>query len=651
MRIESARFRKQSVRKVSNRTISVVRDRSERGIALITSLLLLILMSILGLGMVLAVNSDMLINGYYGNYRSAYYAADTGLNVARQALFSQISAQVNMTPCAQWGAGQPAGCTTLPIPNATTAATTALSNVVSSMGTGWQQLNAGNAANSWPAYFEFSNASTFAPASVPTTCGTSGCSYVFQYTVVSLGKGPSLQQVITKETGQMTLQITPVLTGCTSNCTTTTQSFSSFGAFISNFAANSSPLVYGTVTGPQFTNGSWNFGSGGNYTFTDPVGQSGATVSYDFSNYSGYNYVDSASSSASYNGTTIAPNFQQGLQVGLPASPLPTDSFSQEWAVLDGLGSGEGTLTNASLNAHLENINGAAYPTGGATTGVYLPYSGSGSSAVMNGGGFYLEGGANSVTLSAGTDTLGNPTQIYTIVQGSTTTTITTNVGAGTTTVKSGTTTTVISGVPHNSSGNAQTLLYADGTLGNNPSGNTYTGLSGTIQNGVQLTVVAAGDIDISGNLTYLEEPVTLTTADTLVSANATALNGAVLGLYTQSGNLNLVPSSNGGNLEIDAAIAAIGTGCSSNPNSCGLETPGNSVGTLTIVGGRTEGNAHGVSMSGSNTYYDRRFQQPNFAPPWFPTTTVSTTVIPPQPIAPTVKSIYSKLNWSTSPQ
>ena len=72
MRILSARFRKQSVRKVGNGTISVIRNRGGEGIALITSLLLLFLMSILGLGMVLSVSSDVLINGYYGNYRSAY---------------------------------------------------------------------------------------------------------------------------------------------------------------------------------------------------------------------------------------------------------------------------------------------------------------------------------------------------------------------------------------------------------------------------------------------------------------------------------------------------------------------------------------------------------------------------------------------------
>ena len=56
-----------------------------QGIALITAIFLTVLMSVLGLIMVVTVNSDMLINGYYGSYRSAFYAADAGLNMARSS--------------------------------------------------------------------------------------------------------------------------------------------------------------------------------------------------------------------------------------------------------------------------------------------------------------------------------------------------------------------------------------------------------------------------------------------------------------------------------------------------------------------------------------------------------------------------------------
>src|SRR6266704_5921516 len=58
----------------------------ERGVALITTLLLLMLLSALTLAMAWSARSDMLINGYYRNFRGSFYAADSGLNIMRQAL-------------------------------------------------------------------------------------------------------------------------------------------------------------------------------------------------------------------------------------------------------------------------------------------------------------------------------------------------------------------------------------------------------------------------------------------------------------------------------------------------------------------------------------------------------------------------------------
>ena len=271
------------------------------------------------------------------------------------------------------------------------------------------------------------------------------------------------------------------------------------------------------------------------------------------------------------------------------------------------------SVTNANLNAYLEDINGSAYNKNGATSGVYLPYSGN----TLTGGGFYVEGNATSVTLSPGTDSKGNLTQIYSIVQGSTTTTITTNVAANTTTVYNGTKTITLTGVPTNKipgmpqTGTAQTLLYVDGNIGGSSGGGNYTGLSGpgqgqaAIQNGTQLTIVAADDIYVTGDVLYKAEPVTLTTADTLIPAND---HNQVLGLFTQSGNFNLTSPYSNNNLEIDGSMAALGNGCAS--GSCGLETPSSDgINTLTIVGGRMEVNAHGVNMNTSNTYFDRRFQ------------------------------------------
>src|SRR5882672_3440352 len=72
-----------------------LRLSTERGAALITTLLLLLLLTAMSLTMVLSVGSDMLINGYYGNGRGAFYAADSGANVVRQEMVNYFTNNYN----------------------------------------------------------------------------------------------------------------------------------------------------------------------------------------------------------------------------------------------------------------------------------------------------------------------------------------------------------------------------------------------------------------------------------------------------------------------------------------------------------------------------------------------------------------------------
>src|SRR5476649_2531350 len=60
--------------------------QDERGVALITTLLLLMLLTGLTLAMAWSSRSDMLINGYYRNFRGSFYAADSGINIMRQSM-------------------------------------------------------------------------------------------------------------------------------------------------------------------------------------------------------------------------------------------------------------------------------------------------------------------------------------------------------------------------------------------------------------------------------------------------------------------------------------------------------------------------------------------------------------------------------------
>ena len=112
----------------------------------------------------------------------------------------------------------------------------------------------------------------------------------------------------------------------------------------------------GTLTGPVFTNGAWNFNTG-TYIFTDSVGQQGTQA--------GANYSDGSCNGAStlpcqqpIRARRVNPTF---LIIYVPAESgkhvtPPPNSFSQiKWAAVDGKGTGE---TDASPNStDMNNAN------------------------------------------------------------------------------------------------------------------------------------------------------------------------------------------------------------------------------------------------------------------------------------------------------
>jgi hypothetical protein len=500
------------------------------------------------------------------------------------------------------------------------------------------------------------------------------------------------EQTTVSETGSVILAVSGTQT-------TSTTSFAAYGAFIDQFPPCLGPLVPGTLTGPFFTNGAWQFGTSGSYIFTDPVGQSNADADFWFGN----TCIQSPTSSYKYGSgnqaQTIKPTFEGNppLSLGLNTEALPPNDYSQQWAVLDGKGTGEGSsaptpnqmntghLTGSAPNyPPLQTASGTAYPISGAS-GVYMPYTTSGSVNTFDGGGFWVAGDA-SITLS----TSGASGQVFAITQSTgyyptttTTTTITVDPLAtppsswtcpsgtkGTTTVTTqvttsgyhGSTTTTssnICSVPMNQSTTSSqpgTIIYVNGNIASCSYGsNCPGGLSGPGQGqaGIQdynaITIVANGDIDIEGDLIYATEPVTTTQnqvvagtnpaccngdpADTLIPGHN---NGQVLGIFTANGNINLNSNYSNNNLEIDASMAALKAG-----QNYGFSTNEGSVNTVTNVGGRIENAAHGVNITTFNVYFDQRFANTQgFAPPWFPSTTVTASGPAPAVAKPTVQRV-----------
>lgn len=672
MTARSTRFHNRNIGIHKRGWLAFFQARSEKGIALLTSLMLLTLMSAMGLVMVMTVAPDMLVNGYYGNFRGSFYAADSGLNMARQQLVNQMQNQVNMAACTGWVINSSTGCSSPPL--ATSAATTVLNNVLATSGGygSFTSLNSGQAASSWPGSFQIVNTSTcansFAIASgSPTVTATnslgqnSSYQYQFNYKLCAIGRALSSQQVQTMETGAITVNITAQ----TTSSVQTVVSFSAFADFIDNFSPCTGPLVYGTTTGPMFTNGAWQFGDGGTYIFTDPVSQANSKADY----YINGNCNQAAATSYTSGGTKVAPNFQAGLNLGQPTAPLPPNDFSQKWAVLDGIGCGaseggpacgSGTPPNpttAQLIAKLADVSGNPY-TSSTTSGVFLPYSCVGSTCTMNGGGIYVERNSSlttNVVLTPGTDGSGNLTQIYTITQGgSTTTTITTNPAANTTTIVSGSKTKTLIGVPMNrllATPTPATMLYVDGPIDSlsGPTGTSNQGKA-AIQDDAQITVAAAGDVKITGDIIYKTEPVTLNTADTLQLTQGQPGTNQVLGVFSNSGNIDMRSPYSNNNLQMDGSYAAVGQSCAS--NKCGFTTASDTINTVTTVGGWIHNNIFGANVSTKNIYFDRRFTAwSGFAPPWFPSTTlpkndVTTATSPLISVPPP-----NRLSWSTTPQ
>jgi len=646
----------------------------DHGFALVFTLLLLSMMSLMALAMVFSSSSDMLINGYYRNARGSFYAADSGLNIARQQLQSQIVAQV------------PSTFTTNPIPAG--AAATVLSSVLTAYASS-TSLNAGQAANSWVESFVIPNTTgcpttfSLAPNSPTITSYDSnnnpnGYKYIYNYQLCVRGMAQGSEQTTVSETGSIILAVSGLQP-------TSTPSFAAYGAFIDQFPPCLGPLVPGTLTGPQFTNGAWQFGTSGSYIFTDPVGQANADADFWFGN----TCIQSPTSSYKYGSgnqaQTIKPTFEGNppFSLGLNTESLPQNDYSQQWAVLDSKGTGEGSSapTNAQMNASLKTASGAAYPTSGASSGVYIPYTTSGSVNTVDGGGFYVAG-SSSVGASITLSTSGTSAQVFTIAQTPSSTTTTTTITVdplatpptswncpsgttGTTTVAtkvgSGSTTTVnFCAVPMNLSGSTPTpgtILYVNGDIAstNCSYGGCTGGLSGPGQGqaGIQdynaITIVANGDIDIEGDLIYKTEPVTTTQnqvvagtnpaccngdpADTLIPGHN---NGQVLGLFTANGNINLNSNYSNNNLEVDASMAALQAG-----QNYGFSTNEGSLNTVTNVGGRIENAAHGVNITTFNVYFDQRFANTQgFAPPWFPSTTVTATGPAPAVAKPTVQRV-----------
>ncbi len=615
------------------------KDASERGVALVITLLMLALVTVLSLGMVIAFSSQTLIGGYYRDYRGAFYAADSGINIARKQVVSELQA------------GVPATFTFPPV------ASSCASTGAATVGTTYANLtslNTGTAAQSWHESFKITNATVTGPS---ITQGVNTYSCIYPYTLTSVGTAQGSEQQTVTESGSITL----VVTG---QSATTAVSFAYFGAFIDVYGIGTGPLVPGTMTGPMFTNGAWEFMANqppwtSPYVFTDPVQQAGAQADYWDTGWG--QHLSSASSWGS-GANLIAPTFDQGFYVNQPAIPAPTNTFNQLEAVEDGYGANPSetqALAVAGLTS-LTSTTGQSASSGTTSGGIYFKEGTTSSSSstgygtacpanvtppCVSGGGFYVEGNSDVQLIPSG-----STAQVYKITpSGGVTTTITidpaANSGMGTTVITTGTVTTTLNGVPVDSAtGQASNMVYVNGQM-------TFHGPGegqGAVQDNAMITLTSAGDAIATGDVLYKTEPVSIPT-DTLIPSAANM--NQVLGIFTPTGNFITQDTQADQNIEVDGSIATISAADSA--NNCasrkGGQLSNGHINTFNNVGGMIQSCIYAADVNTENTWFDRRFTtRPTFAPPWFPSTTITTGGALPT----NVTSQFQRIQWlSTSSQ
>jgi hypothetical protein len=644
----------------------------ERGIALISALMISAILLALGMAVALSTTTDTITTRSQRVGEQAFFAADAGVAISRRSLSVALQEEIESIRkgTASYGTkgfafiGDPPEAGEFPdlqvIPDPTTS--------------NWANhpfyINVRNRATQLSQIAKRDNrlrelngtrfTAEFLPLSGTVTLRTTpgNARYaleevVLRYSIRVTGTTDAGGRSSVVENGRMATSINLI------NLSEAGQdrnfSFSGFGAFFDNGDTNAtSALTSGTFTGPVHTNTHFAFRSDWNVQFRNIVSQVDDYIRYD-------------SSSFSHDRRNIPSKDMQGIDISLEGYkrtarvPLPDNDFSQEYAVINATGitarktdgtpvdppakiplnsqghpipvfDSAGRVTVDVLAANLRDsankepvIHGSS-SNRKLTEGVYIS---SGSGSDITGAGIYVQGNADDVQLYAsGSD------QYYVIKQGHRTTTIQVSPTTNQTTIIGGGNTATFSGVPTDKSDPLRPKpglsLYVSGSIHSLHGG--VGGAAGSpskpaLASGTRLTITAQRDVTVTGDIKY---------ADPVVNSDGTAVSniGAVqnvLGIFTNDGNVNLAPNTSytngsGRSLEINGAIVAF--------NKISSNDEGEIEGSITytgttpgsndrwkLFGSRVQSKINSIGYSKRDIFFDTRFAGGKFGPPFFPGT------------------------------
>ncbi len=651
---------------------------SERGMALITSLLATTMLLGLGMAVVLSATTDTVTTKAQRVGEQSFFVADAGVGIARRALEQALSEEIEKirdgttpiysNPPASGGQFPDVQVIPPPVANGSWVSQPAFYQRVKARA---DALTRNSARDDEFDQLNGSNFSvTFSPLTgsltlVKQTPNQATQVVLFHYAIQVTGRTTAGGSATVNETGRLSTNIN--LTFGPPSGSFRNFSFSGFGAF---FDVGDDPnhlnyvLVPGTFSGPVHTNSHFAFYTGWQYTFRNVISQVDSNIRLY------YNTFVPIPTTRDYAGSihTSADGYKQ-----VSAVPLPANNFSQEYAVINGTGitnrNADGTavdppavipvdgsgnplavldtnghVTTAALAANLRNAQNTPPATSGGSlvNGVYISSS---DGSTISGAGIYVQGDADDIKLLADT----NGDQVYVITQGSTTTTIRESYTNNTTTVSSGSSTRTYSGLPTDKSDPTNpkkgVSLFVNGGITSLRGGKDSSTSQPAIASNTALTITAKRSIKVTGDLKY-KDPV-VNSDGTPVSNIADVKN--VLGLFTSDGNIYLDAKTAYSNnpdlsIEIDAANCVFNTDTSNDSQApstqqeggittwfgSGHQTPSSSA-RIRLVGSDVEKNNSLVDYYNGDTYFDVRFSGGGFRPPFFPGTTYA---LGPPPVA-----------------
>ena len=654
------------------------RRDNERGIALISALLASTMLLALGMAVVMSATTDTVTTKAQRVGEQSFFVADAGIGIARRAIEQALSEEINKirngtaafyrnNPPAS--SGQFPDVQVIPTPvsspywsdqptfyqNVKASADQLVRNTVRD-----QEFDSLNGSNFSVNFKTFTGSLALVVQTPNQATQVVLLHYAFQVTGVTTAGG----RASVNETGRLSTNIN--LSYGPPAGTFRNFSFSGFGAFFDVGDDPNHPeyvLVPGTFSGPVHTNSHFGFYTGWQYTFRNVISQVDPNIRTYYNNFVPIPTSDYAGSIH-----LSADGYKQVSRV-----PLPTNQFSQEYAVINATGltdknaSGQpidppaaipvdaqgnplavldtnGHVTVDALVANLRNVQNQQPAKSGSSlaNGVYIP-SANGTS--ITGAGIYVQGDADDVKLYGDT----NGDQVYVITQGSVTTTVRSSYSNNTTTISSGSSSVTYSGVPTDKSDPSNlkpgVSFFVNGGINSLRGGTDGSASRPALASQTAMTVTAKRSIRVTGDLKYADPVVN--SDGTPVSNIATVKN--VLGLFTNDGNIYLdaktaYVANADLSIEIDAANCVFNSDTSNDSSApytgqeggittwfgSGHQNPSYSA-RIRLVGSDVEKNNSLVDYYNGDTYFDVRFSGGGFRPPFFPGTTYA---LGPPPVA-----------------